>query len=101
MKLFLDFCPEIFCSFLGASWKLFGLCGDLVSNSISKEAYRSPKSFQEAPRKVQKFQDRNIEIISLVFWKKLSFHKDIIKLTDLLEDQKEQITGYNNNNNNN
>jgi hypothetical protein len=25
-----------------------------------------------------------LEIISLVFWKKLSFHKDIIKLTDLL-----------------
>ena len=24
-KLFLDFCPEIFCSFLGASWKLSGL----------------------------------------------------------------------------
>ena len=23
-KLFLDFCPEIFCIFLGASWKLFG-----------------------------------------------------------------------------
>ena len=22
-KLFLDFCPEIFCTFLGASWKLF------------------------------------------------------------------------------
>ena len=22
-KLFLDFCPEIFCIFLGASWKLF------------------------------------------------------------------------------
>ena len=24
-----------------------------------------------------------LEIISLVFWKKLSFHEDIIKLTDL------------------
>ena len=23
-KLFLDFCPEIFCTFLGTSWKLFG-----------------------------------------------------------------------------
>ena len=40
-KLFLDFCPEIFCSFLGASWKLFGLPGDLVSNIINKEAYRA------------------------------------------------------------
>ena len=39
-KLFLDFCPEIFCTFLGASWKLYGLSGDLVSNIINKEAYR-------------------------------------------------------------
>ena len=23
-ELFLDFCPEIFCTFLGASWKLYG-----------------------------------------------------------------------------
>ena len=30
-KLFLGFCPEIFCSFLGASWKLFGLPWDLIS----------------------------------------------------------------------
>ena len=43
----------------------------------------SPKSFQEAPRKLQKFQGRNPEIISLVFCKKLIFHKYIIKLTDL------------------
>jgi hypothetical protein len=40
-----------FCSFLGASWKLFGLPGDLVCNSINKEAYRKP---QKASRKVQK-----------------------------------------------
>ena len=39
-KLFLDFCPEFFCSFLGASWKLFGLPGDLVCNIINKEALR-------------------------------------------------------------
>jgi hypothetical protein len=43
----------------------------------------SPKSFQEAPRKLQKIQGRNPEIISLLFWDKLIFHKDIIKLTDL------------------
>jgi hypothetical protein len=42
-KLFLDFCPEFFCSFLGASWKLFELSGDLVSNIINKEAYRKPQ----------------------------------------------------------
>ena len=47
-KLFLDFCTDIFCSFLGTSWKLFGLLGNLVSNITNKEA------FQEAPRKVQK-----------------------------------------------
>ena len=56
MKLFLEFCPEIFCCFLGASWKLFGLLGDLVSNIIKKEA---PKSFQEAPGRYKKFQGRN------------------------------------------
>ena len=42
-KLLLDFCLEFFCSFLGASWKLFGLPGDLVSNIINKEAYKKPK----------------------------------------------------------
>ena len=42
-KLFLDFCPEIFCSFLRASWKLFGLPWDLKSNIINEEAYRKPK----------------------------------------------------------
>jgi hypothetical protein len=32
-KLFLDFCPEIFCTFLGASWKLLGLpVGFLIYN---------------------------------------------------------------------
>jgi hypothetical protein len=28
---------------LGASWKLFELPGDLVSNIINKEAYRKPQ----------------------------------------------------------
>ena len=41
-KLFLDLCPEFFCSFLGASWKLFGLPWDLVCNIINKEACRKP-----------------------------------------------------------
>ena len=43
MKLFLDFCPEIFCSFLVASCKLFGLPLDLISNIMNKEAYRKPQ----------------------------------------------------------
>ena len=57
-KLFLDFCPEIFCTFLGASWKLFGLPGDLGIAQVRKPK-GSLKSFQEAPRKVKKFQGRN------------------------------------------
>ena len=83
-KLFLDFCPEIFCTFLGASWKLFGLPVELVYNIINKEAIRKPqKAARKPPGRYKKIQGRNPEIISLVFWKKLSFHKDIIKLTDL------------------
>ena len=35
-KIFLQFCPEIFCSFLRASWRFFGLPGDLISNVINK-----------------------------------------------------------------
>ena len=49
MKIFLDFCPEIFCSFLGASWKLFGLPGDLVSNIINKKGYWKPKKLPGSP----------------------------------------------------
>ena len=83
-ELFLYFCPEFCYTFLGASWKLFELPGDLVSNIINKEAYRKPqKASRKPPGRYKKFQGRNPEIISLVFWKKLSFHKDIIKLTDL------------------
>ena len=82
-KIFLDFCPEIFCSFLGASWKLFGLPWDLISNIINKEAYRKPKkASRKPPGSYKKFQGRNPEIILLVFWDKLIFHKDIIKSTD-------------------
>ena len=73
-KLFLDFCPEFFCSFLGASWKLFGLPGDLVFNIINKEAYRKPpKASRKPPGSHKKFQGRNPEIILLVFWMKLIF----------------------------
>jgi hypothetical protein len=83
-KLFLDFCLEFFCSFLRASWKLFGLPGDLVCNIINREAYRkSQKASRKTPGRYKKFQGRNPEIISLVFWKKLSYHMDILKLTDL------------------
>ena len=47
----------------------------------------SPQEAQRASRKppgsYKKFQGRNPEIFSLVFWMKLIFHKDILKLTDL------------------
>jgi hypothetical protein len=70
-KLFLDFCPEFFCSFLGASWKLFGLPGDLVCNIINKEACRKPqKASRKPPGRYKKFQGRNSEIISLVILSK-------------------------------
>ena len=45
-KLFLGF----FCSFLGASWKLFELPGDLVSNIINKKAYRKPQKASRNPQ---------------------------------------------------
>ena len=53
-KSFLDFCPEIFCSFLRASWKLFGLPWDLVSNFINKEGYRKPKKLPGSPQRATK-----------------------------------------------
>jgi hypothetical protein len=47
----------------------------------------SPQEAQKASRKppgsYKKIQGRNPEIISLLFWDKLLFHKDIIKLSDL------------------
>jgi hypothetical protein len=48
-KLFLDFCPDFFCSFLGAFWKLFELPGELVSNIINKEAYCKPQKASRKP----------------------------------------------------
>ena len=53
-KLFLDFCPDFFCSFLGASWKLFGLPWDLVSNIIIKEAYKKPLKLPGRPQEGKK-----------------------------------------------
>jgi hypothetical protein len=62
---------SFFFSFLGASWKLFGLPGDLVCNIINKEAYRKPqKASRKPPGRYKKFQGRNSEIISLVILSK-------------------------------
>ena len=74
--------------FFVASWGLSGsflsFLGDLVSNIINKEAYRKPpKASRKPPGSYKKFQGRNRAIISLVFWKKFSDQKDILKLTDL------------------
>ena len=83
-KLFLNFCPEIFCTFLGASWKLFG-----ASCRLPCLWYYipSPQEAQRASMKPQgsykKTQGRNPEIISLVFMSKRWNQKDILKLTDL------------------
>ena len=44
-KIFLEFCPEIYCRFLRASRKLFGLPGDLVNNVINKEGYWKPEIY--------------------------------------------------------
>ena len=56
-KLFLDFCPEIFWTFLGASWKLFGASCRLPCSWYYIESYK-------------KIQGRNPEIISLAFLSK-------------------------------
>ena len=53
-KLVLDFCPEFFFSFLGASWKLFGIPGVLVNNIVNKEAYRKPKKLPGSPHEATK-----------------------------------------------
>ena len=60
---YLEVRPEIVCSFLGASWKLFGLPGDLVSNIINKEGYWKPKKRPESPQEATKIsgqKSRNI-----------------------------------------
>ena len=89
-KIFLEFCPEIFCSFLGASWKLFGLPGDLVSNIINKEGYWKPKKLPGSPQKATKnFRAEIRKYFRWYFWMKLIFHKDILKLTDLLVERVE------------
>ena len=83
-KLFLNFCPEIFCTFLGASWKLFGascrlpcLWYYILSPQEAQRASMKP------PGSYKKTQGRNPEIISLVFLSKRWNQKDILKLTDL------------------
>ena len=76
-KLFLDFCPDFFVASWGLPGSFFGASCKLP---YSWYYLLSPK---EAPKKLKKIQGRNPEIISLLFWDKLIFHKDMIKLSDL------------------
>ena len=74
--------------FFVASWGLpgsfLGLPGDLVSNIINKEAYRSPKKLSGSPKEaIKTFRVEILTIFSLVFWKKFLHQKDILILTDL------------------
>ena len=78
-KIISGFLPWIF--FL-PSW---GLSVGFLSYDITyllspQEAQKASRNPQEATKKIKA---EILEIISLVFWKKLSLHKDIIKITDL------------------
>ena len=54
--------------FFVASW---GLPGDLVSNSINKEAYRKPQKAHKKPQESYKnFRAEILTIFSLLFWSK-------------------------------
>ena len=75
---------SFFCSFLGASWKLFWascrlpcLWYYILSHQEAQRASMKP------PGSYKKTQGRNPEIISLVFLSKRWNQKDILKLTDL------------------
>ena len=64
--------PGGFLEALGASWKLFGLPGDLVSNIINKEAYRNPKKLPGSSREAtKKFRAEILTIFLFLFWSKL------------------------------
>ena len=54
--------------FFIASWKLFGLPGDLLSNIRSKEAYRKPPKLPVSPQEATKnFKAESLPIFSLNF----------------------------------
>ena len=72
-----------------ASWKLFGLPWDLVSNIINKEGYWKPKKLPGSPQEAAKnFRAEILKYFLLVFWMKQIFHKDILNLTDLQRQSK-------------
>ena len=67
--------------FFVASWGLPGSFLFLFLFMILLIKAQKPSS--KPPGSYKKFQGRNPEIISLLFWDKLIFHKDIVKLSDL------------------
>ena len=83
-KLFPGFCPEIVCTFQGASRKLFwASCRLLYLWYYLLSPQEAQKASRKPPGRCKKNQGRNPEIITLVFWKKFWHQKDILKLTDL------------------
>ena len=77
---------NFFCSFMGASWgaswRLFGLPEDLVSNIINKEANKKPKKASMKPQgNYKNLQGRNY--YNILFGSKRWRQKDTSKLTNL------------------
>ena len=71
-----------------ASWgflgSFLGLPGDLVSNIINKEAYRTPQKDSRKPKRSYKnFQGRNPCNIVVAILENPCPHKFILSLTDL------------------
>ena len=62
-----DFCPKIFCSFLGAFWKLLGLPGDLVSIITTKAAYIKLQKLPGSPQEATKIFRAEILTLFLIF----------------------------------
>ena len=67
-KLFLNFCPEIFWTFVGASWKLFeASCRLPYSWYYLLSPQEAEKASREAPRKVQKISGQKYRNNSVGF----------------------------------
>ena len=66
-EIFLDFCPEIFCTFLGASWKLFGASCRLPClwywilspQEAQKASMKPPGSYKKQDRRYPDPKARN------------------------------------------
>ena len=72
-----DFCPESFCNFLGASWKLFGVPVGFLISMILCTSSGNPKNA------TKNFRTEILTIFLWLLWSKRWNQKDISKLTDL------------------